>query len=158
MDMSIKDIRFDEIKMYLDEKRMACKIANYKNVGSVLLGLMVSDVEKFRRQICLTNDVDNTFWNIPILPHVEPDKFVSTLFSLQAKNLATVFLAIKRRYELGIKEYDLSKENDWLSQVRDLILEQSKSKSPFVRAKMESLVRAYITPALISFGRIGKAQ
>jgi hypothetical protein len=119
---------FRELYVHLREMRQKATEANYPQLAASLLSEMKDDQQLFYRRLNLTNSEDNSFYDIPILVHVDIGHFVDALTKLHPSQQRILFMALKARYEHGRLGRELSTERPWLERLRKKLITYSKKK------------------------------
>ena len=89
--------------------------------GELLLETMVSDTDKFYRQLVHNDTEDNLYYETPILKHIEADNFVREFDKLSPENKRTVGYALTERYKHHIFIEKLHEEITWLQKVKSIL-------------------------------------
>jgi len=119
---------FKEFCNYIKEKTDIAIDESYPDAGQELLKLMTEDIEKFYRRINLCNHEDNIYYDIPILLHIDPNEFVSTLMNISPKDKNTIGYGLVERYKFSNFNATLKQELEWLKEVRGLLIQEQQSR------------------------------
>lgn len=104
---------FDE---YLKTRGREAVKEGYPGEAKDLLALMLSDTQKFCR-LLVANQLENRYYNVPILQYIDPDTFVKTTERLSPDQLKLINGAIKERYSSDQFNKELKPEQTWLEDV-----------------------------------------
>lgn len=108
---------FKQLDDYLIEKCKAAVIENYPAVAIELLQLMKTDAMDFSIQLYLCNHKDNRYYDIPILPFIDVDTFVSNFIGLPQRAKWNIYSMLEQRYSLADFNKKLTSEATWLESV-----------------------------------------
>ncbi|MDO9213192.1 MAG: P-loop NTPase fold protein [Methylococcales bacterium] len=140
---------FKEFCNYIKEKTDVAIDESYPDAGQELLKLMTEDIEKFYRRINYCNHEDNIYCDIPILLHISPNEFVSTLMNISPKDKRTAVYALVGRYNYNISA--LKQELEWLKKVRDLLIQEQQSREGKLSAyQIRNFIEYYLNKAIES--------
>ena len=104
------DPAFISIISYFSEAVASAQKERAPKDASMLLDLMQGSPRDFERKISLTGEVDNQFWDSPILAHIDPSQFVSAFIDAAPSAQLIVQSALRRRYE---RDEHLGEERKW---------------------------------------------
>lgn len=120
---------FQNLVSYISEKEEEALIESYPTEARRLLTEMTEDTIRFARLIVLTNHQENRFYDTPILSYVDPGEFTSRLIQLTQEKRRLVGRALRERYKIREFIQKLLPEMEFLSQVADLLEQESARNS-----------------------------
>lgn len=148
--------QFKELLAYIAEKEMEAKIESYPSEAAQLLRQMEEDTVRFARALILSNHEENRYYDTPILMFMDPAEFVQALIQLPQDKKRMVARALQERYKFREFNQKLSPENAFLTQVAELLNQESVERSGTMSAyKIQSFVECCITPAIRILGELG---
>ncbi|WCE31901.1 P-loop NTPase fold protein [Vibrio sp. SCSIO 43137] len=105
---------FKEFSRYINEKTEESTSDKMPEVASELLGLMKNDNMGFVRKLIFSNHGQDTFYQTPILSHIDVDEFVTKLLSLNCADFRMTGYMFKERYSDDMFNSTLKSELPWL--------------------------------------------
>lgn len=110
---------FKEFVFKVQKLRAEAQEASYPSAAKELLRQLQSEPVACARQLYWSGSGDGRFARQPVLAHIDPDVFVSTVTKMQASDLAEIARAIESRYDQHGRE--LMSEKPWLEKVAKLL-------------------------------------
>jgi KAP family P-loop domain len=133
---------YKRLFIYLTGKAQHALERTYPEKAAALLAEMKENPRLFFTRICATNSDENLYYRTPILPFIDPDKFVDTVLDQHPADQRTILMAFKGRYESGELNGDLASEKDWLISVRTKFGERADSLPPVGKYRLLETVRS----------------
>jgi hypothetical protein len=129
------------IAQYLDEKREKTASDRLPEKASALLKEMTVDSHLFYRRLNITNSGDSSYYDIPVLSHMNVDEFVTEFLSLHPAQQRTVGVALKERYTHGPSTKELISELKWLEALEKNLQPKVEKMPPIKAARLEQLLK-----------------
>lgn len=120
---------FKVFKSYAAEYGAVTKKKYLPSIADKLLALMSSDVQKFKRILCLSQyDIDKakSYYNVPILQYIDVDQFIFTFISISDENRWVICDALKERYKP--LNHDLIDESEWIASFKEKLAYEADSR------------------------------
>ena len=118
---------FKDFEEYTDRLKEGLKENRMSLVAEELLEVMISDVWKFNKLLCLNGYSDTrSYHDTPVLRYVDVDAFVSNILSIKNMDRHVVFHTLEERYKPS--NHNLHAEIDWLLLVQEKIEQAAESK------------------------------
>lgn len=133
-------VEYRRLRDYLNEKRRMTEADRRPQIAEELLANMRDDTGLFLRRVCLTNHEDNTFYDIPVLASLAPERFVAAFLELHPRSQRDAMIALKARYEHGRIDRDLLDERPWATEVRRQIQSASETMPPIPKERLQRLL------------------
>ena len=140
---------FKELSRYINKKTQESTSDKMPEVASELLILMKSDNMEFVKKLIFSNNGPNTFYQTPILSHIDVDEFVTKLLSLNSADFRMTGAMFKERYSMDIFNQTLKSELPWLVDLcKALQKEQSKLSNKLSGYRIKIMVEDDIQPSI----------
>lgn len=135
---------YKELFSYLVDALRRTAEDTYPVYASDLLTCMKTDVQKFLRQLCWTQEGGNEFVNAPVLAKLDVNEFVAAFLALHPNDQHFVMITLKGRYESGQLEGDLKDEKPWITSVRDTFEAKMPGLSVISRYRLQRNIEWYL--------------
>lgn len=137
---------FQELCNYIEKCQIEAKIDSMPGAGKELLEIMVKDVSRFSRMICICNSADQIYYETPIFKYIAPEDFVSAYFHLPPDDRRTVFFALEERYKFENINQNLLEEIEWHKAIKALFEKEAELRQGKVSGHiLRSAVDSYLT-------------
>jgi len=143
---------FKDFSQYINEKTEESTSDKMPEVANELLVLMGSDNMEFVRKLIFSNNGPNTFYQTPILSHIDVGKFVTKLLSLNSADFRMTGVMFKERYSRDTFNQALKSELPWLVDLcKALQKEQGKLSKKLSGYRIKSMIEDNIQPSIDIF-------
>lgn len=140
---------FKELSRYINEKTEESTIDKMPEVASELLILMKNDNIEFARKLIFSNHGPNTFYQTPILSHIDVGEFVTKLLSLNGADFRMTGSMFKERYSVDTFNETLKSELPWLIDLsKELKKEQDKLSNKLSGYRIKIMIEDDIQPSI----------
>ncbi len=139
---------------FVDFISSVTKVVNDAQINDVsdkaeeLLNCLASDPVKFITQLTLSNSRDNIYYDVAILTHINPERFVSVYTNLRNTQKADIITSLIRRYRHPEFIENLKPEYSWWQDVvkliNKLVVERKGEVSGFVFEKVEKTIQGFL--------------
>lgn len=110
---------FKDIKRYIEKVVPEANQDTYPIKAGELMRLLEIDRTKFIQKL-IVNNVENTYFNIPILTFIKPEEFCDVVFKASPDVQWTIQGVVEKRYEPHYRKV-LEEEQPWLEKVAELM-------------------------------------
>ena len=145
--MEARTPEFEEILNHMEATRKKAAVDLYQSQAEELLKDMMENPDIFLRQISYSGG-EARYANVPLLAAIDTRTFTASLLGLRLDAQRTVFSALKSRYQHNGLANDLASERAWLVSVRDGLLAEARTATPFTRYTISKNVDHFIQPLL----------
>lgn len=108
---------------YVSRQTDEAYVGTLSSRGQKLLTLLPDKPMEFSQALYHSNSDGSTFYNVPILTHIDPEAFVNVLCALTPDGMYDATRFLKERYKSHVTMESLLSEQHWLLAVKN-ILEQ----------------------------------
>ncbi|MCX6179072.1 MAG: P-loop NTPase fold protein [Chlorobiales bacterium] len=126
---SLEDDNFKLLRQYLEVQRGRALEESYPEEAERLLSLIKTDPELFLQSLILSNNKENRFYKTPILPYIDPNKFIAALIDAEPSHRRTVSYVFAERYKFADIAKELLSELSWLKEVYALLEKEIVDRS-----------------------------
>lgn len=113
-----------EFCSFIDQNIDEAMLGKLPLEGEELIQLLINDTSSFVGKLIHMADLDCTFYDIPVLSHVDQKKFVDSFLGLSPSDQQMAMKVFRERYKFPSKAFD---ELDWLKSISKLLDEQQSS-------------------------------
>ncbi len=122
-----------EFQKYILQTKQKIHDQELPTVSRKLLDVMSKDVLEFSEMICLSQhsvyathkEEISKYYEDPVLMHIAPEEFLKSVLSIKMKDWTVVFGAISKRYKYSPNPQKLTKEIDWLKEIKAAIIREA---------------------------------
>lgn len=130
----------------------SCKADAIVRSDPVLAEEIFAEIDKntdlFLKKLCLTNNAENHYFDVPLLVHIKPERFADKLLSLPKDRQHTAYMVFAIRYKHMEITPALWPELRWLNTLAFFLKEKASNMSAIGRNGIETWINHYIDPAI----------
>ncbi len=114
---SLDDKDFRDFLLFVKEQASIVEETKINNVASQLISKIKSPIQLFGDEITLNNNKRYTYYDVPVMQHMNSDDFINKIIDLSNKDKKELSWIIERRYQVEALRKNLKKEKEWLEEV-----------------------------------------
>lgn len=147
---------FLEFSSFIKEKIKEKENATLPEKASALLDLLTSRPEHFTQALIINNTSDCKYHNVPILAHIDPEKFVSHVEMSLPSCIRALAICFRERYKLSNTDLEqLIPEVEWLKKVINLLTGRVFTLPGSIRAHQLNTIKKNMVDGLNHFNSLG---